>query len=307
MSNYTSLYNDFIPKVNQYHFKEMLKREVSNLFKWQGLEDIIQYPLLERLLIEEGQRALIHDELLGYLVLPCTTTGEDLYSRPTKATVNVSSENKSINKEFRIYYPDTFLEDFKGDYCILIENMESGQSLQQIINFYSYRLGMLWTSIDINLLWQNLPPIFAVPDKEVKTSIDKMVNDIWSGKPVIVTDRALFGDNNKLEVAKADIPLLFNELHKAHEQVLSDFRSLVGINTSGTMKESGIGQLELTANSQSIRTCLEVMLSSRNQACLYAKNLFQLDLSVSVVGENEMKGGLENGTSDDRIKHTSES
>ena len=304
---YTSLYNELLPKLNSFHFDELLRREVSNLFKWQGLEEIIAYPLLERQLIEKGQLALINHDTLGFLILPCETVDNDLYGRPTKARINTNSITQSIIGDYPIYYTDTYDEDISDKYCILIENMLYGQSLEQIILFYSKRLAMIWTSIDINLMWQNLPPIYAVPDQDVKQSVQKMVNDIWSGEPLIVTDKILFGENSKIEVGLAEVPFLFNDLHKAHQQVLSDFRSIVGINTSGMMKESGVGETELTANSQSIQTCLEVMKSSRELASIYMNEYFNLNTHVTVVGIEQLKGGEQLGTSDDRTQHAIES
>lgn len=303
---YTSLYNELLPKLNNFHFTELLRREVSNLFKWKGLEEIISYPLLERQLIEKGRLALINHETLGFLVLPCETLDNDLYGRPTKAKINVNSRTQSIIGDYNIYYSDTYDENISDKYCVLIDNMLYGDSLEKIIMFYAKRLAMIWTSIDINLMWQNLPPIYAVPDQDVKQSVQKMVNDIWSGEPLIVTDKILFGENSKIEVGLAKVPFLFNDLHKAHEQVLSDFRAIVGINTSGVTKESGIGETELTANSQSIQTCLQVMKSAREQASNYMNEYFNLNTSVVVVGENQPKGDGENGSSHNRVEHTIE-
>ena len=101
----------------------------------------------------------------------------------------------------------------------------------------------------------------------------------------------------------AGVPFIFHELHKAQQQVLSDFREYIGINTVGTVKESGVKSEEITANSQAIGVSLDSMLSSREKAVREINRLFGLNISVEIVG----KGEKEDGTSNNRAEDTFES
>lgn len=291
------LFNDDFPAFKQYHFRDLLFREVSSLFEWEGLEHIIPTDILEQTLINQGNVMLFKDGD-RFLALNSRLTGLDFYGRPKKASVNVTATDEHLNVEKYIYYSDVGL--IEGlDQCVVIENMTGGESLRNLIEFYSSRLAMLWTTMDTNILWQNLPPIYSTADKDVKLSLMKILDDIWTGKPLIVADKALQLGENSIQVGLAEVPFLFNDLHKAHDQILNDFRAIVGINTAGTTKESGIGEKELTANSQSIQTCLQVMLKTRLKACRAIKELFGLDVNIKVIGQEVTNGDSNDGAEED--------
>lgn len=298
----STLYNQDIPDVKYFHFYDMLEREVINLFKWNGLDNIIPSHILEKNLIEYGKVLFFKHKDQGHLALQCEVKDKDLYNRPTKSIVNVTAGNTRVYEVRNNYYEDLEIidQDTQG---VLIENELGSKSLQPIISFYAQRMAVLWTSMDINILWQNLPPIYQATDNDVKLSLEKLVSDIWSGKPFIVLDRALSVSDDSVRVGLAGVPFIFHELHKAQQQVLSDFREYIGINTVGTVKESGVKSEEITANSQAISVSLDSMLSSREKAVREINKLFGLNISVEIVG----KGVQEDGTSNNRIEDTPES
>lgn len=276
-------------------FSRKLTREVTNLFDWTGLDKFIPSRLFEYNLVTKGKMMIFDENTYEYLILPCSTVGHDIYGQSTKA-VGYSFNDQGSKKQYERIVARTYLpHEVSNDKCVVVENMLHYNEVPQLIKFYALRLAAIWQTIDINILWQNIPPIISTDGSDEQLTIKKLLADIWSGKPYILKDNALSLKNGiGVDIGLADIELKFDMLHKAKEQVLSDFRQDIGISTAGTNKESGVLESEITANSQSIETCLSVMKSQRELFCKTVREVYGLDISFEIVGKGEDNGASNN-------------
>ena len=168
------------------YFEEQLARELSNLFVWENLPDTIPHDYLERNLIRSGFVLFYEDDKIGHDVLRCEVTGYNRHERPTHArTYTASTVSDTSNVTRRLRYlsdnkeiTDTFDPTKDG---VLIRNMEYGQSAWTIIKHYAYRLSLAQQAFDTQLLYANIPYIFATSDKDTKLSIERMFKSIFEG------------------------------------------------------------------------------------------------------------------------------
>ena len=68
-----------------------------NMFEWENLPDGIETRHIEKPLIEFGYSFFYNDENFGYVCLPCTITGFNIYNEPTRITINNQIIHKTMN------------------------------------------------------------------------------------------------------------------------------------------------------------------------------------------------------------------
>lgn len=282
------------------HFRLRLTREVSNMFAWSGLTELnIPVDRMEYALITQGRLMFFPEETYGYLVLPANATGFNIYSEPTRCRAVAPDGSKTFDFGERSiiygYTPDPFDTSTS---CVLLDNMLFGESLHTIIEFYARRLAMIWSSMDTNLLWQNIPPIISVANENVRLSLEKLLADIYAGKPLIIKDDMLKLGNDSVQVGLVEVPFIAKELMDAYQEVYNDFKTMVGIQASAVDKQSGVSESESSSNDQHVRTALDVMLSQRQKFCDLVNKVYGLSIAVDVV-KNE-KEDQDDGESDDR-------
>ena len=282
---------------------EMLEQEARNLFEWTGPE-MIPFKIMERDLINLGHVVMFNHDVYGLMVAPCTITEFDRYKRPTIAQVNINTTVNAIHEVLYLVYDDNFIPESK--FGVLIKNNLEATSLKPLIKHYCELLTMLDLSMRVNLLWQNLPPIFSVEDEASKLSYEKLISDIFNAEPFILLDKLMMRpDKGRALYESIDVPFKFNDLQKAKEQLINNYRTKLGILSAGTTKESGVAQNELTLNSQALDINLSEMLSAREESIHLIQKYFNIALTVKVKGQEEREEE-QDGSSDDRVEEPTE-
>lgn len=299
------------------YFRRRLLREVSNFFKWKGLEELgIPVDVIERDLLEKGRLIFFKDPTFGYLITSGSVTGQNIYSMPTRArpipTVSSSVDGEGnpvvftfnelrVISQYDLQDIEKSQEPINHDQvCVILDNMLYGENILEVIKFYSVRFDMIWKSMDTNLLWQNLPPIIVVKDKNLEMSINSVLYDMWGGKPAVLVDPNLSLTKETLQAGIIDIPIKQKELFDAYQELYNDFRAQVGIRATAVDKQSGVTEQESTSNEEQLKTALQVMLSQRQEFCRIVNKIYGLQLSVEGIG------GAGDGESNNRTEKPTE-
>ena len=69
-----------------------------NMFEWENLPEGMETRHIEKPLIENGYSFFYNDSEFGYVCLPCTIVGFNIYNEPTEVTIN----NQIIHKTMKI-------------------------------------------------------------------------------------------------------------------------------------------------------------------------------------------------------------
>ena len=296
-----------VPGDKKEFFYKRLLREVSNFFVWKGLEELgIPVDYVERELITRGRMMFFEDDQFGHLILPCSATGRNLYNEPVMARSVATTTEEAIKwgEKKIVYIHNQKMMTDKTNTCLLLDNMYGAESLHEVLDFYATRMGMVWQSFDTNLLWQNLPVIISVQSEPVRLSIEKLLQDVWKGKPAVVKDDMLKISEESVRYGIAEVPIILKELFDAYQELYNDFKAQIGIQATAVDKQSGVSDQESSSNQQHVKTALQVMLSQRQHFCNLANTYYGLNLSVSI-NEAEEEGG-QDGESDNRTSELSE-
>ena len=283
-------------------YRRKLWREVSNLFKWEGLPDEIPVDYLERILVRKGMALFFKDEeAYGYMALECAIKGYNMYRQPT--TAHCTAPNDQGKKS---YFQRTIIHKYDENVpiekaAVLINNMYNHEPLYEIIEHYAYRLTLVQNAFDTNALWQHIPVTWSVNDNNMKLSIEKWFVDMLSGKPLIMMDKTLLAGDNEIIGNVTEVPFLLDKLMDAKNEIYNEFKATIGLNAPGADKKERLVVAEATSNDESKETCLNIMLSQRKIAAEEINSVFGLNVSVDLAYSEEMEVE-EDGTSDDRTE-----
>lgn len=282
-----------IPQDKVEYFREQLYRELSHMFKWEGLPQTVPHDYLERNLVKHGYVLYYEDEEIGHDVLRCEVTGYNRHELPVSArtfTPNTINERTQITRNIkRLADSESAIELFKPtEDGVLIQNMAYGQNMRMIVDHFSVRLALAQQAFDTNLLWANVPYIFQTASDEMKLSIEKMFNDIFTGKPFVIVDKMLVADNKDRAGLPSGIQFIGKELMDTQNEIMMKFRETVGFNTAGVDKAERVNTLEIKSNDQHTASVLQIMLQQREKACEDINAFFNTALSVALVGQEEL-------------------
>lgn len=283
-----------IPDDKILYFEEQLFRELSHIFTWEGLPTTVPQDYLERNLVRYGYVLYYEDENIGQDVLRCTVMGYNRHELPTSARTfspNTIREVTQVERNIRR------LADYEGieqDFNpktdgVLIQNMEYGQNMYDIVKHFARRLALVQQAIDTNLLYANIPYIFQTSTDETRLSIEKMFSEIFTGKPFIITDKSLFNENKDRTGLPTDIKFIAKELMDTYNEIMMKFRETVGFDTAGVDKAERVNTLEVKANNQHTSSVIEIMLQQRQIACEAINAFFGVNITVELTGQEEME------------------
>lgn len=306
-------------KVN--YFRQQLYRELACMFEWDGLPQTVPEDYLERNLVRYGYVLYYEDEKIGQDVLRCEIIGWNRHELPTDArtfTPNTIDEKTQITRKVkRLADSKKAIELFdRSKDGVVIMNMNDTfqyrNSLSSIVEHFAYRLALAQQAFDTNLMWANVPYIFQVADNETKLSIEKLMSDIFTGKPFTIVDKNLFMDNKDRTGVPAGIQYIGKELMDTQNEIMMKFRETVGFNTAGVEKAERVNTLEIKSNDQHTYTVLQIMLKQREIACENINAFFGTNLTVQLAGQDKMERQMEEeeeeefGTGDSGAKEPTE-
>ena len=145
-----------------------------NMFQWENLPEGIETRHIEKPLIEHGYSFFYNDPDYGYVCLPCSIIGFNIYNEPTRVTIN----NQLIHKSMEI------------DEGVLILNNDLRTGLYPIIINYASRLTEIETSINTNIFQQKFPFIIEC-SKDNEYSVRQMLKNIHENEPYILVKKKL--------------------------------------------------------------------------------------------------------------------
>lgn len=284
-----------IPDDKIHYYREQLYRELSHMFKWDNLPQTVPHDYLERTLIRNGYVLFYEDENIGLDVLRAEVMGYNRHNYPTSARTFTPTTNEEVRPQItrnikRLSDSENVIELFnpKTD-GVLISNMEYGQNSREIVEHFAQRLALTQQAFDTNLVWTNIPYIFQVGNDEARLSIEKMFNQIFTGKPFTIVDKYLFADNKDRSGVPTGIPFIGKELMDTRNEIMMKFRETVGITTAGVDKAERTNTLEITSNAQHTKTVLQIMLEQRQIAAENINAFFGTNISVDVIGKEEIE------------------
>ena len=246
-----------------------------NMFEWENLPDGIETRHIEKPLIEYGYSFFYNDEDFGFVCLPCTITGFNIYNEPTRVQIN----NQIIHKSMDI------------DEGVLILNNDLRTGLYPIIINYASRLSEIETSINTNIFQQKFPFIVEC-SKDNEYSVRQMLKNIHENEPYILVKKKL--DLMDIKIDDLSVPYVADKLLDDKKKIESELLTLFGLNNVADKKERLIVD-EANANNDYINRNVDLLYKNRQLACDEINKKFGLNISVKRVNNIEEKQFIEEG------------
>ena len=240
-----------------------------NMFEWENLPDGIETRHIEKPLIEYGYSFFYNDENFGYVCLPCTITGFNIYNEPTKVTIN----NQIIHKTLSV------------DDGVLILNNDLRTGLYPIIMNYASRLTEIETSINTNIFQQKFPFIIEC-SKDNEYSVRQMLKNIHENEPYILVKKKL--DLMDIKIDGLTVPYVADRLLEDRKKIENELLTLFGLNNVIEKKERMIVD-EANSNNDYINRNVDLLYKNRKQACDEINKKFGLNINVKRVNNIEEK------------------
>lgn len=244
------------------YYNRLTELSIS-MFDWQNVPDTVDIRFLELTLFGNGQAVFFKDEVLGYLCLPCATSGQwNVYNIPTKRRAYASN---SYNRE---------LDD--TDSVIIFNNMLHTPSRLDV-QMFSRRLEELDRIIDVNVRAQKTPVLIKCGENE-RLSMKQLYEQYDGNQPFIFGQSELRA--NALQVLKTDAPYIADNIYQLKSQYWNEALTYLGISNTNVNKKERLISDEVTRNMGGVIASRYSRLESRRTAADQINKMFGLDISV---------------------------
>lgn len=255
------------------YFKRYLLQKAISVFKWK-LPDWWAENFLLYCLYCFGYVAVFETDKFGVIFQPCGLRGYDVFYRPTHAVI----ANPLIDKR---------LEPQIGKQCELLRLMPDYGGIMDIVSHYAEQMAICVETLTGNMFNSRLAYVFFSENKAATDSFTKMYDQISSGKPVSIIDKAL---RSNPDSDKAPWELFTQNLGQNYiaDQLLSDLRKIeamfdtdIGIPNANTDKRERLITDEVNANNIEVLSKCSLWLQELQKSCKRCNDMFGLDLAVN--------------------------
>lgn len=222
----------------------------------------------EKQLIDTGKAILVYDnDIFNYLSLGCTFNSYNVYQEP----VSFTAIGYDYSKNFSI---GAWCIDNYSDYC-----------LKDIINQYANDLSNIDTTLYFLTKKLKQPYIFKVSNNK-RLNANILMNQIDNSDFIELSNNFNMEDIEllNLNVNNTSIEQLQDTKTKRFNEILQ----LIGIDTISNEKGERLTAFESQVDSDKINRFLSSALQSRLDFCKRAKDLFGIDIQVSINKYNNL-------------------
>lgn len=286
MSSYAAPYSyDFINTVNgtvtpstihvqdslmTAYFRKYLLQKVLSVFQWKmpktWSKDYFLYTLFGY-----GYLAIVNTNKFGVIPQQCGLQGFDIFYRPTNAIITnpllTGIMTPKIDKQ-----------------CVIIKVQPDYGSIMDMVNYYAAMMALSAETASTNLLNSKLSYVFAASNKAGAESFKKLFDNIASGEPAVVVDKALFNPDgtraweafNQNVGQNYIVGEILTDLRKWENMFNTD----IGIANANTDKKERLVVAEVEANNEETTSKASLWLEQMQESCEKASEMFGIELSV---------------------------
>jgi hypothetical protein len=262
-----------------------LRDYALSVFKWEGLPETVNERFLELIMFQEGKILFFKDEELGgFLTLPFTYRGFNVYREPVDFTAISTNYTK----------------DYDKDNAVPIWSNFSRHPIQWIIEEYARRLYWVERALDLNIRQQKFPYLILGEESQRLTLMNAL--EKWEGNEPFVFGYKTGFDKESFQTLLTPVPFVADKLLEYKHNLWNEAMTFLGIGNAKQDKKERLVADEVAANDEQIESSREVMLKARQVACEQINHMFNLNISVDYrlreMQQEDAPGG-EGGENDD--------
>lgn len=242
------------------YYNRLTELSIS-MFEWKNLPDTIDPRFMELALFSMGMAVFFKDEVLGYLCLRTTISGQfNVYRIPIKRR---AFADNGYNRELTI-----------DDSVIIYNNMLHTNSMLDV-KLFAGKLADLDRTIQVNARTQKTPVLIRCDENQRLTMVN-VYKDYDGNAPVIFGDKGL--NPSAFTVLKTDAPYTADKLYTLKTQIWNEALTYLGISNINSVKKERMITDEVTRNQGGVVASRYSRLESRRQACEQINRMFGLDI-----------------------------
>lgn len=286
----TSRYYELLPQLIDYRNKESIAVDFLKLEV--GLRNGYE------MVIGEASNGKI--VLMGYVTNPNTITNAKTIFNQTRQLQK--RDIKFIIPDFLI--PDemreiTYLDDCQtGNFVVMRNKVLNYTNDYQIIDHFVEEMAEITTSRFSIIMQLKIMTFFISENGD--ESVNEIVSALYNGSPFAKVDKFFDPDEQMLEYHNDNGASNLVELKREYQNKISELNNLIGIQSIGVEKESGVSDTEAQANKGVTFSNANVYLSARQQGLDSLNKRFGLEIEAiyndEVSSELSKKPDSEGGT-----------
>lgn len=252
------------------YFARYLFEKAISVFKWE-LPDHWDKDYFLYVLYMMGYIAVIPTEQYGVIPQFGTINGFNIYFAPR----NILVSNPLLPTKEYVIHEECEIFKLQGNYC----------GIYDLIAYYAGKAALFAEAVDMNLINSKSSKIFFTSNKAGAESMKKVYDQIASGNPATVIDKALidpesgklnwewFSDSLKQNYIVSDLLI---DLRKLENQFCTD----LGIPNTNTDKRERLTDDEVNSNNVETSTRAELWLERLKECAERVNNMYGLNISV---------------------------
>lgn len=242
------------------YYNRLTELSIS-MFEWVNLPDTIDERYLELTLFSMGMAVFFKDEVMGYLALRTTISGNfNVYRIPINRR---AFADNGYNKDLTI-----------KDSVIIYNNLIHTNSMLDV-RMFAEKLADIDRSIVINARAQKTPVLVQCDENQRLTMLN-LYKEYDGNAPVVYGDKNL--NANGLSVLKTDAPYNADKLYQLKTQYWNEALTYLGISNLNIQKKERLVSDEVVRNQGGTIASRYSRLEARRKACNEINNMFGLEL-----------------------------
>ena len=165
----------------QNNYTEWCLKKIFGAFEFGGIPQNWDYDYMLTHLFIDGYFA-VTDTAIGVIPLKCGVTGVNVFDHPTRAIF--------ANSVLGNFERDLF-GDSRAESCALIKLQYDYTGVMPLVNRYAAMLALCDNSISVNLRNSKVSFIGFVSGKQQAATMQKMYEEIDSGKPAVYVKKTI--------------------------------------------------------------------------------------------------------------------
>lgn len=268
--------------------RSLLQKAVSQIVV-KGAPDYWPTNYLLYSLFSFGFCAVINTDRFGVIPQHCSLSGRNVFYQPSHVVV--------ANPLIKTAGPAEI-----GETAGLLLLQPDYGGIWDTVSYYADMMALAAQSVGVNLINTKLAYVLLVKNKAAADTAAKLYDQVASGKPAVVFDKAAFDGGLKWELFDAAVKNNFiaPELVTMLRTLEQRFCTEVGIRNANTDKRERLISDEVNANNDETLSRLDLWLDTLNESAKRVNKLFGLNLVFerrrkyaddSATGLDESKSG----------------
>lgn len=253
-----------------YYRRYLLERAMS-LFRWKLPEGWLP-AYVKYCVYGIGFVAIINTDKFGIIPQHGTLGGRGIYYQPTHVCITNPLIDQSVMPRID---EDTVLLQLRPDYGGILD----------LVNSYAEAMALTSELFSVNTLNSRLSFVFGAQNKAAAESYKKGMDELYSGRPLTILDKGLFGPNGEpawqLLLQDVGKNYVAGDTLEVLRRLECMFDNQIGVPANlATAKKERTISAEVEANDTETYIRADSWLESLREGCRKAKDMFGVEISV---------------------------